>query len=381
MNRWAFGLWLGFFPLATFAQESRDLKKQGLFGFPQAEAKVLCDTKDLRVSSWNDAAHLYVQAIVWGDGDDALGETSDGRPIGDSGSLIVDADADGQVMPKVDRTYTLNPWPKLPGLRYSVSLGGGASTALLADSEGRGSIHYQPPAVGKGNVRVDSFVIPLAELNRKAGDKVRIAYYASSTSPKLTLNSVGFEKDGPYYPHNLPFGSFHELTLADRPVSLDIQPIPDGRETEVPLEKAAIKPMPEKGSIPPEIAAKDWINADRPQTLAALKGKVVVIDFWATWCGPCVAGIPLLNALHDEYGPKGLVIVSLTDQSKTGIENFRKGTPMKYILGTGSESAAEYGVTTIPHVFLVGRDGKLAWHGNPNDQEFDPQLKAAMDAR
>jgi hypothetical protein len=63
--------------------------------------------------------------------------------------------------------------------------------------------------------------------------------------------------------------------------------------------------------------------------------------------------------------------LSITDESKTGIENFMKGTPMKYVLGTGSELAAEYGVTGIPHAFIVGKNGKLVWHGNPNDKDFD----------
>ncbi|HUG67233.1 MAG TPA: hypothetical protein VMM76_05760 [Pirellulaceae bacterium] len=88
-----------------------------------------------------------------------------------------------------------------------------------------------------------------------------------------------------------------------------------------------------------------------------------------------------LNELHEVYGPKGLVLLSVTDQSKAGIENFRKDKPMKYAIGTGSELASEYGVEGIPHAFIVGKDGKLAWHGNPNDKEFDKQLLAALDAQ
>jgi thiol-disulfide isomerase/thioredoxin len=358
------------------ADDKLDLKKSGVFGFPQDKSTVLCDNKDARVSVWNDKAHLYVQAIVWQDSEDSLGETPDGRKIGDSSSLLLDVDGDGKITPNADRSYTLNPWPTLPGLRYSIQLSERGSTPLKGDSKGRGSIHYAETTAGK--VRVDSFVIPLAEIGRKPGDKLRFAFYASSPKPKLILNSIGFEKSGQYYSHHLPREKYHEVTLVDRLVSLDATKVPDGRDDQVALDKNPVKPMPKVGSIPPEVSANDWLNTENTPTLAGLKGKVVVVEFWATWCGPCVAGIPHLNKIHEEYGPKGLVLLSFTDQSKTGIENFMKDKPMKYVLGTGSELASEYGVRGIPHAFIIGRDGKVAWHGNPNDKDFDKLLFAEL---
>ncbi|HUG67042.1 MAG TPA: hypothetical protein VMM76_04795, partial [Pirellulaceae bacterium] len=92
----------------SVADPPQDLKKQAAFGFPQDKATVLCDNKDLRVSVWNDDAQLYVQAIVWGDGDDSIGETQDGRKIGDNSNLNIDANADGKPTPNVDRRYMLN---------------------------------------------------------------------------------------------------------------------------------------------------------------------------------------------------------------------------------------------------------------------------------
>jgi hypothetical protein len=94
-----------------------------------------------------------------------------------------------------------------------------------------------------------------------------------------------------------------------------------------------------------------------------------------------VAGIPHLNKLHDEYASKGLTILSFTDQSRQGIENFRKKTPIKYILGTGSELASDYGVSGIPHAFLIGKDGKLLWEGDPADKEFDRRILAALKSK
>src|SRR5437660_768779 len=116
--------------------DEAQLKREGAFGFPQKDATVLCDTPALRVSGWNDAENLYVQAILFEDGDSTMGQTADGRDIGDTSSLVLDVDGDGKVTANVDRTYHLNSWPTLPGLTYSIELGGGSSTHLMSDSKG-----------------------------------------------------------------------------------------------------------------------------------------------------------------------------------------------------------------------------------------------------
>jgi thiol-disulfide isomerase/thioredoxin len=365
---------------ATFsggAVTAGDLRRDGSFGFPQPQARVLCDEPGLRLSCWNDASHLYVQAVLWNDGDDAIGESADGRPIGDQGALRLDADADGKVTPQIDRDYYLNPWPSLPGLRYQIKLSASSSTGLMGDSKGRGAIRYLDAGDGK-KVRVDSFVIPLAEIGRMPGQEVRIAYYGDSTHPQLTVNSVGYQGRGRYYPHNLPLDRFHTVTLTDRPAALDLAGVPDGRGDPCPLPRREVKAVPAVGAIPPEITAKDWLGTDGIPRLGDLRGKVVLVEFWATWCGPCVENIPHLNALHDANDAKGLRVVSLTDQSRQGIEPFLKRTPIKGIVGAGSESAAEYGVTAIPHTFLIGRDGKLLWHGNPSEGGLEKRVEEAL---
>jgi cytochrome c biogenesis protein CcmG/thiol:disulfide interchange protein DsbE len=366
--------------LAAFTFDGPDIIRDGAFAFPQKEAKVLCDTPDLKLSAWSDAEHLYVQAIIRGDGDATDGLTADGRKVGDNSNLIVDADANGATTANLDRSYTLNPWPSLPGLRYSTLLGGGASTGLQSDSKGRGAISYfalgGTGADGGRKVRVDSYLIPLAEINRKPGDKVRFAFYAHSTTPELTVNSVGFTSPKRYYSHSLPWKDFHDFTLAERAAALDIQQVPEGRAT-IALDKQSKQPMPATGAQPPDVTALAWLNwkGEQPPSLASLKGKVIAVEFWATWCGPCVAGIPHLNELHDKYAKDGLVILSLTDQAKKDyIEEFAKGKGMKYIVGVGSEAVNAYGVQGIPHAFLIGRDGTIAWNGYPADEVFEKKI-------
>jgi thiol-disulfide isomerase/thioredoxin len=357
--------------LAAFILAADNPLQTGAFGFPQQDGKVLCETPDLKLGAWNDAEHLYVQAVLTGDGDETLGLTADGRKIGDNSNLIVDVDGDGATTANVDRSYTLNPWPSLPGLRYSTLLGGGRSTGLQGDSKGRGAISYVAVEGGK-KVRVDSYLIPLAEIARKPGDKVRVAFYGHSTVPELTVNSVGYAATKRYYSHSLPWKDFHDFALVDRPASLDIQRVPEGRTTIEIAVKSKLE-MPKVGSEPPEVTSMAWLNWNgaEPPSLKSLRGEVVAVEFWATWCSPCVAGIPHLNEIHDKHANEGLIILAVTDQAKRDyIEQFMKTKPMRYTVGVGSEASDAYGVQGIPHAFVIGRDGKLVWHGHTADEAF-----------
>lgn len=366
-------------PLALKVKVSpAELKRDGAFGFPQASAQVLCDQPDLRVSVCSNKKYLYLQAIAWTDNDDAIGESNDGRKIGDWSDLMLDVDGDQQPTPKVDRNYALNPWPASPGLRYTVVLSERSTTGLQSNSRGRGSIQFVEGTDGK-RYRVDSFAIPLDEIGKRPGETVRLAYWGSSPQPKLIFNSVGFQRAGQYYGHQLPKNKYHDVVLSDGP-AFDVSALPEGREQAAALPARKVKPVPSIGSVPPEVTAADWINIDTAPSLKDLRGKVVLVEFWATWCGPCIAGIPHLNELHDTYGPKGLTILSFTDQSRRGIENFLEKTTIKYAIGTGSELAAEYGVRGIPHAFLISKDGKLLWHGTTSTEEFEKQLAAALAA-
>ena len=339
---------------------------------------MLCDTEALRLSAVSDTEHLYVQAVIWGDDDGSLGLTEDGRSIGDWSSLVVDVDADGAETPSVDRSYALNPWPSRPGLHYSVSMGRGSSSGLRGDSKGRGSTSYvETPE--DGVVRVECFVIPLEELGLEAGATIRMAYWASSPTPEITVNSVGFERDRAYYAHHLPRELFHAVTVGTGDEPLDVASVPEGRDT-IQLEQRAAVAPPEVGSRPPEIAADSWKNWEgQGPTLASLKGKVVVVEFWATWCGPCIAGIPHLNEVQDRYRDDGLVILSLTDQARVGsVARFADETETRYAVGFGSPTSDAYGVTGIPHAFVIGRDGLVRWHGHPADEAFEASIAEAV---
>lgn len=112
--------------------------------------------------------------------------------------------------------------------------------------------------------------------------------------------------------------------------------------------------------------APEWSLTDlegKPVGTEALKGKVVVVDFWATWCGPCVHEIPGYVALQKKYADKGLVIVGLSvdQRGEAAVKPFAKKMNINYPLALATPEVVEaFGpVEAIPTTLLIDRDGKI----------------------
>lgn len=98
-----------------------------------------------------------------------------------------------------------------------------------------------------------------------------------------------------------------------------------------------------------------------------LQGYVIVVEFWATWCGPCLQTIPHLNELHREYKDRGVLFIGISDEDAKTVTNFMTNDlKMEYLVASsGSKVSRRYGITGIPHAFLVDPAGIIRWAGHP----------------
>ncbi len=129
-----------------------------------------------------------------------------------------------------------------------------------------------------------------------------------------------------------------------------------------------------RGRKAPELIAAEWLT-DKPST----EGKVVLIDFWATWCGPCRAAIPHMNEFQAKFKDDLVVIGLSSDKEISTVREFMTRTEMKYPQAADPEKRTSnaVGVKGIPHVLILSTDGIVRWQGFPGSTE-EPLTEAII---
>jgi thiol-disulfide isomerase/thioredoxin len=120
-------------------------------------------------------------------------------------------------------------------------------------------------------------------------------------------------------------------------------------------------------------------------SLDAYRGKLVYVDFWASWCGPCRKSFPWMSSLQQRYGAQGLQVVAINvDAKRDDAAAFLAKVPAGFTVAYDQAGATPraYGIKGMPSSALIGRDGKLLWlHSGFNDADaavLDAQIKAAL---
>jgi thiol-disulfide isomerase/thioredoxin len=121
--------------------------------------------------------------------------------------------------------------------------------------------------------------------------------------------------------------------------------------------------------------------------LADLRGKAVLLNFWATWCGPCKIETPWLVELQNQYGSQGLQVigVAMDDSGKDEIAKFAKDMGVNYPVLLGKEAVGDAygGVPALPESFFIGRDGKIVDKiiGLKGKGEIEDSIKKALETQ
>ena len=121
--------------------------------------------------------------------------------------------------------------------------------------------------------------------------------------------------------------------------------------------------------------------------LSDLRGKAVLLNFWATWCGPCKIETPWLVEFQGQYGKQGLQVVGVEmgDDGKKDIEQFTKEMGINYPVLFGKEAVGEAygGVPALPETFFIGRDGRIVGRiiGLEGKAEIEDSIKKALDTQ
>jgi thiol-disulfide isomerase/thioredoxin len=259
---------------------------------------------------------------------------------------------------------SMRPLSILPGLALLVSIG---FVGDVADAQARArgwlGIAMEPRADGilVGHVIRSS---PADRAGIRDGDRVVRVAAQDVSSPREVIQLLATRSAGDLVPVVLSRAG-HEMSLS---VTLAAFPAPE-----------EMLRMDHLGASAPAWAGIEPVGS-APASLAALRGRVVLLDFWATWCGPCRELAPELSTLQARYGAQGLSVVGITTDSAEAAATFQQRVDMRYAIEVDpkGETSRTYGVSSLPTLFVLDKDGVVRDLAVGFDPSSGPRLEALV---
>ncbi len=153
-----------------------------------------------------------------------------------------------------------------------------------------------------------------------------------------------------------------------------------------PEPSASPPPAPTTGESEAPAAAKEAPDFSlttldgKKISLSDLKGKPVMVVFWASWCHYCAQEAPSIEALYQQYHPKGLEVLGVGTDDAASLAKKANELKLTYPIGSNPDAGKAYGVTSIPHVFVIAKDGAISASllgARPKD-ELEGEIKKVM---
>jgi thiol-disulfide isomerase/thioredoxin len=180
------------------------------------------------------------------------------------------------------------------------------------------------------------------------------------------------DRDQSYQPYDPQHGAAFRSMIVLIVAAVVLLLVARWRQPRMPNEWAG-RPLP-------PLEAAGWLNTDQPVTADELLGKVVLVDFWVTTCGPCVAAMPALGSLQERYRLNDVVVIGLTPESagEAQLEQFLKNRPrMDWPIGYGAVSVFNHmGIFATPTYVVYDRNGRSTWGGHSLAQAEDAIVEA-----
>jgi thiol-disulfide isomerase/thioredoxin len=134
------------------------------------------------------------------------------------------------------------------------------------------------------------------------------------------------------------------------------------------------------GAFAPTWKDLEVVRGNLPPSIAALRGRVVLLDFWATWCAPCRVVVPKLDALQARYGARGLSVVGVSTEDSQDVAFFAQRTSMRYPVGVDkhAETTRSYGVVSLPTLVVIDKRGVVRSVAIGYDSSEDAHLESMV---